>query len=67
MAALEEKLANYTGEVHCGTVADRFDVLHIAPLALDIGIGPGDTSLAAGGLCRLNKDTLTVKERKPCK
>ncbi|CAN1518769.1 WecE Predicted pyridoxal phosphate-dependent enzyme apparently involved in regulation of cell wall biogenesis [Paracoccaceae bacterium] len=46
VAELEDRLATYTGAVHCITVANGTDALQIALMAL--GVGPGDEVITPG-------------------
>ncbi|ART56108.1 aminotransferase DegT [Acidovorax carolinensis] len=63
VAALEEKLAAYTGAKHCITVANGTDALQIAQMAL--GIGPGDEVITPGFTYIATAETVALLGAKP--
>lgn len=63
VAALEEKLATYTGAKHCITVANGTDALQIAQMAL--GIGPGDEVITPGFTYIATAETVALLGAKP--
>lgn len=63
VAQLEEKLAAYTGAMHCITVANGTDALQIAQMAL--GIGPGDEVVTPGFNYIATAETVALLGAKP--
>mgnify|MGYP001394976042 CR=1 FL=1 len=63
VAELEEKLAAYTCNKHCITVANGTDALQIAQMAL--GIGPGDEVITSGFTYIATAETVALLGAKP--
>lgn len=60
---LEERLAEFTGAVHCITVANGTDALQIAQMA--IGIEPGDEVITPGFSYAATAETIALLGAKP--
>lgn len=63
VAALEERLVDYTGAKYCITVANGTDALQIALMAL--GVGPGDQVIVPGFSYIATAETVALLGAKP--